>query len=82
MNLNLHDNTVHERKVQCTIDQEDLKQILAKHVAAQATFDLDAPGAKFEVFISESNRGGLGSTRYNAEVKLIQDLRPQLPRPF
>ena len=50
---------------------------LYARMAEQAGFDMGQPGARFEVHISESNRGGLGSTRYNAQVKIIHDLLPK-----
>jgi len=71
--LNFSDQTTHERAVKCTLDEKTAGEILAKHVAQQAGFDLTAAGVDVAVHLTTS--GGGPSVQRRVQINLTQDLR-------
>lgn len=62
------DRTIHSVK----IDEDGALRTLAYVVAQKAGVDLDAAGVTWRAYIT-SNSGGIGSTKYEVTVEIIED---------
>lgn len=76
--IKVHESSVDERRYRAVLDEQQILDVLAGVIAAQAGVDLEAKNVSLRTVHLSSRVGSLSTTnRYEAVVEIVVDQRPQ-----
>ncbi|WP_367394532.1 hypothetical protein [Cupriavidus sp. Agwp_2] len=76
--IKVHASSVDELSFRAVLDQQQILELVAQAVAAQAGVDLDASNVSVRILrITSRSSGSLGTSKAEAVCEIVVDRRPQ-----